>query len=338
MPKGRPSFEAKSRKTSVDSSEGKLAMMAVIACSLLLPIASDDEWLFGSGREDMFGSEVDILFRTEETSWEDVCRFGLDIYHLMRITQSYAILRIRAGNPPLTIVYASDSLQRQDTELMIAAGLGNGGAYYTCCCFTIIFPVVPQWLILMELPFHFPWHHIENQLAFVFYSRPTRLVESPAERSAPVRPPWRVRIFEVSASYRVSTYKTPSQPYANPQIAPEGFCTASIHWLTTTTAVLIVRDVFEVVLAACIIRKLSQLEAQLKWPISVLTSVKTQSFYARVKAILPMGSGNFREDPKAITSPDSFGFGLTPEKSSGRGYKQKTGRSLSRNSKPFISG
>lgn len=55
MPKGRPSFEAKSRKTSVDSSEGKLAMMAVIACSLLLPIASDDEWLPGSGREDIFG-------------------------------------------------------------------------------------------------------------------------------------------------------------------------------------------------------------------------------------------------------------------------------------------
>lgn len=31
MPKGRPSCEAKSRKISVESSEGKLAMMAAIA-------------------------------------------------------------------------------------------------------------------------------------------------------------------------------------------------------------------------------------------------------------------------------------------------------------------
>lgn len=68
----------------------------------------------------------------------------------------------------------------------------------------------------------------------------------------------------MSASYRGSTYKTPSQPYANPKIASEGFCTASIHWLTTAMAVPIVRDVFEVVLAACIIRKISQLEAELK--------------------------------------------------------------------------
>lgn len=60
-----------------------------------------------------------------------------------------------------------------------------------------------------------------------------------------------------------------------PKIAPEGFCTASIHWLTTVMAVLIVRDVFEVVLAACIIRKLSQLGAELEWPISVLMIVKT---------------------------------------------------------------
>lgn len=149
---------------------------------------------------------------------------------------------------------------------MIAAGLENGGIYCTthAAAFTSIFPAVPQWLILPAFPFHLPWHHIENQLAFVFYSRPTRLVESPAEHSAPVRPPWRVRIVEVSASYRGSTYETPSQPYANPNIAPEGFCTAPIHWLTTATAVLIVRDVFEVILAACIIRKLSQLEAELK--------------------------------------------------------------------------
>lgn len=167
--------------------------------------------------------------------------------------------------PPLTIANASDSPQRQDTELMSAAGLENGGTHYLGIQhFAINFPAVPQWLILTEPPFHLPWHHIENQLAFVFYSHTTRLVESPAERSAPKRPPWRVRIVEVSASYRGSTYKTPSRPYANPKIAPEGFCTAPIHWLTTATAVLIVRDVFEVVLAACIIRKLSQLEAELK--------------------------------------------------------------------------
>lgn len=40
----------------MDSSEGKLAMMAAIAWSLLLPIASGDERLIGSGREDMIGS------------------------------------------------------------------------------------------------------------------------------------------------------------------------------------------------------------------------------------------------------------------------------------------
>lgn len=85
-------------------------MMAAIACSLLLPVARGDEWLFGSVREDIFEFSGSMSrFALKETRQEDMCKFGLYIYHLMRIRQSYAILRIRAGKPPLTIVYASDS-------------------------------------------------------------------------------------------------------------------------------------------------------------------------------------------------------------------------------------
>lgn len=52
-------------------------------------------------------------------------------------------------------------------------------------------------------------------------------------------------------------------------------------------APLFVKGMFEVVLAACIMRELSQLRAELESLIFVLTIVKTKSFYARSKPSCP---------------------------------------------------